>query len=297
MTQGNSRDSVQIDVPLVARLVADQFPAWADLAIEPVKVDGHDNRTFRLGDEMSVRLPSSQRYAAHVNTEQVWLPKLAPHLPLPIPIPLAMGEPAHGFPWHWSINRWLEGESAAAERIDDLAQFAKDLAIFLNTLQSIDTNDAPPPGPNNFFRGGQLSVYDGETRQCINELRDVVDAQAATAVWESALEATWLGAPVWIHGDVAVGNLLVKRGRLCGVIDFGQLAAGDPACDVTIAWTLFTGDSREAFRRQLSVDEATWVRGRGWGLWKALLGLRRHRQTNSVEAATSQRVIDDIISD
>lgn len=297
MTQCNSRDSFQIDVPLVARLVANQFPDWEGLAIEPVNVDGHDNRTFRLGDEMSVRVPSAQQYAAHVNTEQVWLPKLAPHLPLPIPIPLAIGEPAHGLPWHWLINRWLEGENATIERIDNLTQFAKDLAIFLNTLQSISTNNAPPPGPDNFFRGGDLSVYDGETRQCINELRDAVDAQAATAVWESALETTWLGTPVWIHGDVAVGNLLVNRGRLCGVIDFGQLAAGDPACDVTIAWTLFTGESRKTFRREISVDESVWVRGRGWGLWKALLELRKHRQTNPVEATRFQCVINEIFSD
>lgn len=297
MTQRNSRDSVQIDVPLVARLVANQFPDWADLPIEPVKADGHDNRTFHLGDEMSVRVPSAQSYAAHLKTEQMWLPKLAPLLPLPIPIPVAMGQPAHGLPWHWSINKWLEGENATAERIDNLTQFATDLAMFLNALQSIDTSDAPPPGPDNFFRGGELVVYDGEMRQCIYELRDAVDAQAATSVWESALEATWPDGPAWVHGDVAVGNLLVNLGKLCAVIDFGQLAAGDPACDVTIAWTLFTGESRETFRRELSVDEATWVRGRGWALWKALLQLRTRRRTNPARAARSQSLIADILSD
>ncbi len=260
MTQFNSGDSLQIDVALVKCLIAEQFPKWADLAVEPVTIDGHDNRTFRLGDEMSIRVPAAEQYAAHLQTEQAWLPKLAPHLPLPVPTPLAMGEPTSQLPWQWSINRWLKGETAAAHRIDDLTQFAQDLATFLTKLRAIDASGAPAPGPDNFFRGGELSVYDNETRECINELHDRVDVRAASAVWDSALETTWLGAPVWIHGDVAAGNLLVERGKLSGVIDFGQLAAGDPACDVTIAWTLFTEESREAFRREISVDEATWTR-------------------------------------
>ena len=298
VVQSASSDySVHIDVPLVRRLVADQFPDWADLPIKPVKMGGHDNRTFHLGDEMSIRLSSAQRYAAHLKTAQAWLPKLAQYLPLPIPMPLAMGEPAHGYQWNWSINTWLAGECAATERINDLAQFAKDLANFLNALQRIDTKGAPVPGLDNFFRGGELSVYDAETRDCIRELHDVVDTKAATAVWESALQARWLGLPVWTHGDVAIGNLLVERGRLCAVIDFGQLAAGDPACDVTIAWTRLTEPSRRIFRAELSVDDATWVRGRGWGLWKALLELRVRRQTDPVDAARAQRVINDILSD
>ncbi len=293
----HSHELIQIDAPLVACLIADQFPEWADLSVEPVEIDGHDNRTFRLGDQMSVRVPSGPEYAAHVNTEQRWLPKLAPYLPLPIPVPVAMGQPGRGLPWHWSINTWLQGESATAERIDNLTQFAIHLATFLNALQDIDAKDAPSPGPENFFRGGNLSVYDGQTRQCIDELHHVVDARRATAVWNSALDAKWLGMPVWIHGDVAVGNLLVQEGRLSAVIDFGQLAAGDPACDVTIAWTLFSGASRERFRGELAVDEATWARGRGWGLWKSLLQLRSHRGSNPDEAAKSQSVIHDLLSD
>jgi len=246
---------------------------------------------------MSIRIPSAHRYAQHVETERLWLPRLAPHLPLPIPTPLAIGKPAHGYPWPWSVNRWLDGENATIERIDGLSLFARDLANFLNRLRSIDTTDAPTPGPDNFYRGGDLAVYDTETRECIDELQNVVDARAVTAVWESALNATWSGPTVWLHGDVASSNLLVKDGRLSAVIDFGQLAAGDPACDLTIAWTLFSGASREEFRRSLSVDDATWSRGRGWGLWKALLELREYQRTKRVESADGRSVIDDILSD
>jgi len=296
MTQEDPHDAVSIDVPLVQLLVADQFPIWAHLPISPVKTSGHDNRTFRLGPEMSVRIPSAYRYAMHVETEHLWLPRLAPHLPLPIPTPLARGEPAYGYPWLWSVNSWLDGESATIERIDDLSLFAHDLANFLNRLKTIDTADGPSPGPDNFYRGGDLAVYDAETRECIDELQDVVDAKVATAVWESALDDAWSGPAVWVHGDVAAGNLLVKGGRLCAVIDFGQLAAGDPACDVTMAWTFFGEASREVFRTALSVDEATWSRGRGWGLWKALLGVRRYRRNKGVEFVKARQVLDDILS-
>ena len=296
MTRNVSSDSVRIDLPLVRRLVSDQFPQWADLAVKPVEFDGHDNRTFRLGDTMAIRMPCAERYA-HGSTEHQWLPKLGPLLPLPVPIPLGEGTPGQGFPWPWSVNTWIEGRNASIERIGDLEAFAGDLADFLNTLQSIDTTNAPAPGPHNFFRGGELSVYDSETRACIDGLRDVIDVDAAISAWESAVETKWDLPSVWIHGDVAVGNLLVADGRLCAVIDFGQLAAGDPSCDVTIAWTLFSGQSRDRFRADLAVDEAVWVRGHGWGLWKALLDMSTQRATHPEAAAKAERVIRDILAD
>ena len=200
---------MQIDVSLVSRLVATQFPQWAHLPIRPVEFGGWDNRTFHLGEQMTVRLPSAAAYSLQVEKEQRWLPRLAPQLPLPIPVPLAMGQPAAGYPWHWSVYRWLDGEIATIERIADLPQFAIDLAQFLVALYRIDPTGGPPPGPHNFFRGGPLTVYDGETRQAIAALDGTIDTDAATAVWEAALAATWRGSPVWVHGDVAAGNLLV----------------------------------------------------------------------------------------
>jgi len=286
-----------IDTRLVQLLISDQFPEWADLPIKPVPVSGHDNRTFRLGDKMSVRLPRARAYSAHVQTEKVWLPKLAPHLPLSIPLPLAMGKPAHGYSWPWSVNRWLDGENADIGRIADMCEFAQALANFLNVLRGIDASEAPLPDRDNFFRGGDLAVYDAETRQCIDTLQDTIDPVTATAIWETALESTWSDAAVWLHGDVAPGNLLVSGGKLSAVIDFGQLAAGDPACDTTIAWTFFSGASRKAFRTALSVDVDTWSRGRGWGIWKALLELRRHRRAGSGQVARARRVLDDILAE
>ena len=290
-------DKVLIDVSLVSQLVATQFPRWAHLPIRPVELGGWDNRTFHLGEQMTVRLPSAAAYSLQVEKEQHWLPRLAPHLPLPIPVPLAMGQPAVGYPWHWSVYRWFDGEIATIERIADLRQFAIDLAQFLIALYQIDPTGGPPPGPHNFFRGGPLTVYDGETRQAIAALDGTIDTDAATAVWEAALAATWRGSPVWVHGDVAAGNLLIRGGQLSAVIDFGSSGVGDPACDLAIAWTLFTGESREAFRAALPLDDATWARGRGWTLWKALITLAALPGTSSREASTSQRIIEDVLAD
>ena len=286
-----------IDASLVKRLVSAQFPQWTDLPITPVEVDGWDNRTFQLGPDMSVRLPSAEAYAAQVEKEHRWLPILAPRLPLPIPVPLAMGIPAEGYPWRWSVYRWLDGAIASPDRIDDLSEFATRLAGFLAALQQIDPAGGPPPGPHNFYRGGPLKTYDAESRNSITALGDQIDAGRATAVWEAALAATWHGSPVWFHGDVSATNLLVRDGRLYSVIDFGCSGVGDPACDVTIAWTLLSGESREAFRAALPLDAATWARGRGWALWKALITLAAHLGTDLVEAAAAQRVIDDVLAD
>ncbi len=290
-------DKVNINVSLVSRLVATQFPQWADLPIEPVEVGGVDNRTFHLGEDMTVRLPSGPWYALQVEKEQKWLPKLAPLLPLPIPVPLAMGVPAEGYPWHWSVYRWLEGETASSERIADLRQFASSLAQFLVALRRIDATGGPIPGRHNFFRGGPLTVYDADTRQAIAALKGKIDTDAASAVWEAALKATWHGPPVWFHGDVAAGNLLVKDGRLSAVTDFEISGVGDPSCDLAVAWTLFRGESREAFRTALGPDDGTWARGRGWALWKALITLSGHVDTNPPQAERVRREIDDIIAD
>ena len=288
---------MDINVSLVGQLVAAQFPQWVYLPIKPVEFCGWDNRTFHLGEDMTVRLPSAETYAAQVEKEHQWLPRLAPLLPLDIPVPLAMGVPADGYPWHWSIYRWLDGENATLGRIANLHQFAVMLAQFLVALQRIDPTGGPPPGRHNFYRGGPLAIYDVETRQAIASLDGRIDTDAVTAVWEAALKATWNGPPVWIHGDVAAANLLVKRGRLSAVIDFGCSGVGDPACDLTIAWTLFSGESREAFCAGLPMDDATWARGRGWALWKGLITLAEHINTNPSEAGKARRVIDEVLID
>lgn len=288
---------MDIDASLVERLVSAQFPQWASLPIQPVKFGGWDNRTFHLGEHMTVRLPSAARYAQQVEKEQRWLPKLAPHLPLPIPVPLAMGVPTGDYPWHWSVYRWIDGESAKVGRVTDLRQFASTLAQFLVALQRIDSAGGPAPGPHNFFRGGPPAIYDGETQQAIAALEGRIDAGAVTAVWEAALAATWRGSPVWLHGDVDTGNLLVESGRLSAVIDFGSSGVGDPACDLSIAWTLFERESREVFRGAISVDDATWARGRGWTLWKALITLAGLPDENARAARTSRRVVDEVLAD
>ena len=282
---------------LVRRLVAGQFPEWAELPVRPVAFDGWDNRTFRLGDDLSVRLPSAAGYVEQIEKEHRWLPVLAPHLPLPIPAPIAKGRPAEGYPWPWSIYRWLPGEIASVARVDDLAQFARDVAGFLVALAAIDPTGGPAPGPHNFYRGGSLTVYDAETRQAVVDLGDKFDGAAALDVWETALVATWVGPPVWFHGDIATGNLLVQDGHLGAVIDFGTSGVGDPACDLAITWTLFSGDSREAYRAAYPADQGMWARGRAWTLWKALIVAAGLAQTNNPEGDRALEIANDVIAD
>jgi aminoglycoside phosphotransferase (APT) family kinase protein len=283
---------------LVSRLVAAQFPQWADLPVRPVDVDGWDNASFRLGRYMSVRLPSSQAYVEQVDKEHRWLPLLARQLPLPIPEPLAKGEPGCGFPRPWSVYRWIDGQTAERGQIADLCEFAADLASFLAALYKVDPSGGPLPGTHNFFRGGSPAYYDQETRAALTALNGHIDTGLAAEVWQAALKAQWDGRPVWFHGDAQPGNLLLDSGgRLGAVIDFGTSGIGDPACDTTIAWTFLSGDSQRVFKERLPVDEATWTRGRGWAIWKAMIVLVGQLDTDPDDAAFTKSVISKILGD
>jgi aminoglycoside phosphotransferase (APT) family kinase protein len=287
-----------IDASVARRLIDSQFPQWAHLPIAAVEFDGWDNRTFRLGSELTVRLPSGDWYAQQVDKEQRWLPVLAPQLPLSIPVPVAKGEPGSGFPYPWSVYRWLDGELASKARIADLPAFATTLAGFLNALGRADATGGPGPGQHNFDRGGPLATYEEEALEAIDALGDEIPTEAVKRAWADAMTTSWEREPVWFHGDVATGNLLVRDGRLAAVLDFGTSGIGDPACDAVIAWTFFSGTSRDRFRAELDVDAATWSRGRGWGLWKALITLVGHLERDAYEAAAlPRRDIHEILAD
>ncbi len=262
-----------IDESLVRGLVARQFPRWADLPVRQVLPGGNDNRTFRLGDQYSVRLPSAPGYAAAVAKEQAWLPVIARTVPLPVPEVVAAGESDDTFPHRWSIYRWLPGETATDARVADRSAFAETLAGFLRALQTVDTEGAPRAGAHSFFRGANPAHYDDETREAVSRLGSAIDGDRALALWSQGLAAEWTGGPVWFHGDVSSGNLLVVDGALSAVVDFGTSGVGDPACDLYIAWTYLDGPSRRAFRTAMRVDDGMWARGRAWTLWKALITL------------------------
>ena len=292
-------DEVDTDVSLVGRLLAEQFPEWADLALEPVRPFGTDNALYRLGDDMVVRLPRRERTSTTLEKERQWLPRLAPLLPLAVPVPVAEGMPGEGYPFAWSVYTWLKGDNATMERITNLGQSATDLAEFVAALQRIDPTGGPSPGEHNFFRGVPLAKRDAATRAAIASLDGEIDVDAVTAAWEEALRAPeWQRPSVWIHGDLDSRNLLVEEGRLSAVIDWGGLGVGDPACDVMVAWKVLSAETRDIFRTALSVDEATWARGRGWALSQALIALPYYTlETNPTLVREAQRWMAEVLAD
>ncbi|MEV6926243.1 aminoglycoside phosphotransferase family protein [Dactylosporangium sp. NPDC051485] len=294
---GPAPERIAVDAEQARRLVAGQFPQWTGLPVEPVASGGWDNWTFHLGSQKSVRLPSASEYAEAVDKEHQWLPVLAPQLPLPIPRPLAKGEPDAGYPYSWSIYQWLDGEPASLDRIADPVRFALDLAEFLAALQSVDTADGPRPGLHNWYRGGTLRTYDGLAQRALAALGGHVNVDLAREIWNNALDARWDGVETWLHGDIAQGNLLLNDGELAAVIDFGTCGVGDPSCDLAVAWTLLSADGRQAFRERLSLDDATWARGRGWALWKTLVTCSSTLGDADEPAANALRVLGEIFSE
>lgn len=280
---------------LVRRLLGGQFPPWADLPIHPVVSYGTDHDIYRLGEHLSVRLPRIGWAAGQAAKEARWLPRLAPHLPLAVPVQVAGGHPAEGYPFDWSVYEWLPGENASTT-IPDLEQAAADLAAFVAALRQVDTAGAPPRPPH--ARGGPLAEGDEQVRRSIAELGDRISGAAALRSWEESLHAPpWAGPEVWVHGDLLPGNLLVVAGRLSAVIDFGGLGVGDPACDLQPAWNVFAGASRARFRAELDVDDASWLRGRGWALYQAVSALPYYWDTNPGIVRQAAHALEQVLAD
>ena len=255
---------------LVRRLLRHQFPHWADLPIERVPSRGTDHDIYRLGDQLCARMPRTGWAAGQAEREAAWLPGLAPHLPLALPVQVALGQPADGYPFTWSVCQWLPGGNASGS-IGDLRQAAADLAGFVTAMRRIDTTGAPPRLPG--ARGAPLAENDERVRGSIEGLGDRIDGTAVTRSWQESLAARPWHRDVWVHGDLIPGNLLVNDGRLSAVIDWGALNAGDPACDLQPGWNIFAGDSRELFLSELGADDDARLRGRGWTLFQAVTGL------------------------
>jgi aminoglycoside phosphotransferase (APT) family kinase protein len=282
---------------LAGKLITEQFPEYSHLQITDVEKQGHDNRSYRLGEHMLIRMPTAADYALKVPKEQEILPKLAKHLSVSIPAPIKMGKPSTDYPYPFSIYKWLPGKSINLLTLkdQDKEQLAADLSKFLKELQAITNVAGPEPGQHNWWRGDHVSVYDKGAREQIAELTNVIDASRALALWDKACATKWDKKPVWIHGDFAIGNMLMDSGKLSAVIDFGGAAVGDPACDLVIAWTYLSGKARETFISKMDMDQDTWLRARAWALWKATFELCQIADKNSQEADLQKRIIDDLI--
>lgn len=286
------KGEIDIDATLVQRLISDQFPHLADRPITLVRSTGTVNAIYRLGDDLSVRLPRVGTWADGIENEWKWLPKLTPYISLKIPKPLAWGTPTEWYPYPWAIYDWIEGSPYQDELIHDERQAAHDLADFILELRQADMAGAP--------RGGRkpLLELDAVTRSAIESSHGVIDTEAVLAAWTYSLESSpWDGKPVWIHGDLLRSNLLVRDGRLCAVIDFGGVGIGDSAADVIPAWAVFNKVGRETFRQALDVDDNTWHRARGYALHQALLIIPYYPKTNPDFVTMAKRTVAEILTE
>ncbi|MEU1286730.1 aminoglycoside phosphotransferase family protein [Kitasatospora sp. NPDC005856] len=287
-------DELDIDEALVRRMVAERFPQWAGLPVEPVEPAGTSNAMYRLGAELVVRIPRIPGVVEEIAKEDVWLRRLAPRLPVPVPVPLAVGGPVDGCPWPWSVLRWLDGTTPDAGRLAEPGLLARDLAGFVTAVRRIDPTGAPAA-----YRSESLASRDAATRTAIAAVPDLVDAAAVTAAWEHALGAPAPAGPaVWIHGDLQPGNLLVSPdGRLSAVIDFGCAGLGEPAVDLIPAWYVLPAPARTAFRTDVADDDAMWDRARGWALSIALLEVAYYRDSDPRMTAIARHVIAEVLAD
>ena len=293
-------DEVRATPELVRRLVDAQCPQWADRAVTPLPADveGTDNVLFRLGADLVVRMPKVEYASGQAASDARWLPGLAPHLPAEVPVPAHLGRPGEGYPWAWSVVPWVEGTTPPRLGSDDVP-LARDLATFALALRAVDATGGPRKSPGE--RGTPLRHADDAVRRGLDRLRghdDGFDLAAAERAWDACLAAPdWDRDPVWIHGDLQPGNLVVDAGRLTAVIDWGPLGVGDPAPDVAPALWTFTGAARDAYREALAPDDATWVRACGWALAPSLTGIGYYRHTFPRMAEHGRRMVRAVIGE
>lgn len=290
----------EIDEDFVCSLLKSQCPEWAHLPLKPIVSSGTDNALFRLGDSYIVRLPRIEWEPGSnnksINKEYEWLPKIIRFLKTSISEPVFKGNSDQFYPWSWLITKWNEGHNPDFEKENEYALLAKDLAHFLNELHRITLTNGPLSR-----RGVPLNtkIVDEETRNAISRLKEEIDTQAVTALWNQLVNIpAWHKNPVWIHGDFLPGNILVEHDRLSAVLDFTDVGIGDPACDFIIAWSLFNTHSRKIFRENLeNIDHDTWERGRGWALSIALIMLPYYKQTNPTLTTLARRMIASVLSE
>ncbi len=281
-----------IDADLVARLVAEQFPALARLPVAEVRSTGTVNAVYRIGGDLYARLPRMAAWAADLEREQRWLPWLAPQLPLDIPRPVAAGQATAAYPFGWAIYRWIEGEPYADAPPGDEPRAARDLARFVRALRRLDPAGAPPAGRR------PLRELDEGTRAAIEQARSAIDADAAHRAWDDALRTDpWRGDAVWIHTDLLRPNLLTRSGRLTAVLDFGGAGVGDPAADVIAAWAVFGPAGRSVYREELDMDEQMWRRARGYALHQAAMIIPYYAETNPGFVALARRTVEQVLLD
>jgi aminoglycoside phosphotransferase (APT) family kinase protein len=291
-------DEVDIDASLARRLLAEQMPGYCALPLRRIASGGTDNAVFRLGDHLTMRMPLHPSAVDGLLKEVRWLPVIAPHVRLAVPEVASIGEPSDDYPFPWAVVRWLEGEDALTGQIRSVRETAFTLGRFITQLQGIDTADAPLPGTEGFVRGLPLVGRDSTFRTALGQCEGLVNIERVRQIWDDALAAPeWDLAPVWLHGDLIPGNLLLRDGRLVGVLDFGAMATGDPAYDVTPAWHLLDRDTRPAFREIIGADDATWRRARGLVVSGAVIALTYYLHSNPSMVATARRGIREAVAD
>ena len=285
-------DQLALDVGTVRRLVDEQFPRWRAQPIHRVLTSGTVNAIFRLGDDLTARFPLRPQEERQVRdwlrAEAAAMREFAEVSPVPAPRPVAIGEPGGGYPLPWSVQTWLPGADATAEDPSGSTGFAQDLATLIARLRNAGTRGRRFRGQG---RGGHLPDHDEWMETCFRESAGLLDVTRLRAMWAGLRALPEVDADVMCHGDLIPPNVLVRGGRLAGVLDTGGFAAADPALDLVSAWHLLDDGPRVVLREALGCGDVQWRRGMAWAFQQAMGLVWYYAQSNPTMSRCGRRTL------
>ena len=290
-------EQIPINVDIVCRLVREQFPEWGELTVLDIHSEGTLNAIFRIGSDLAARFQLLPRelleVRADLDAEAALGRELSEHSSFPVPRPVAIGRPGTDYPLPWSVQTWVPGTTATRVDAAGSVPFARDLATFIAEVRSIDMRGRVFTGRG---RGGDLVDHDEWMETCFDESEELLDVPVLRARWSRLRELPGHAGDVMCHGDLTPGNVLVREGRLSGVIDTGGLGAADPSLDLVSAWHLLDDDPRASLRAQLQCDDLEWERGKAWAFQQAMGLVWYYRTSNPAMSRWGRRTLERLIA-
>ena len=292
------KSQLSLDRSEAVRLVRGLFPSFTESEVTAVESTGTVNYLYRVGTRTAVRFPMQGGDAREVRAvllaEHAAMLEFAAASMVPSPLPVAIGDPGRDYPLPWSVQTWIEGEIATPGSVASSTSFALDVAALIGSLRQADTKGRSFSGEG---RGGELTAHDGWIAHCLQRSEGLLPVDRLRRAWGSFRSLPRLGDDVMCHKDLIPGNVILRDGRLAGILDTGGFGPADPALDLVAAWHMLDFSRRETLRTSLAIGDLEWRRGAAWAYQQAIGLVWYYAESNPTVSALGRSTLIRLLTD